>query len=96
MRRRRVGVEPKTARQNPSRNQPRGGKNANRSARKKQKENILEATEDRFTKTVEQYTGAVPSSAYLGVAVAAAASLAFQAADLDKWGISLRYGSRPG
>ena len=44
-------------------------------------------TEDRFTKTVEEYTGAVPSSAYLGIAVAAmAASLAFQLAGQGKWG----------
>jgi hypothetical protein len=44
-------------------------------------------TEDRFTKTVEEYTGAVPSSAYLGIAVAAmAASLAFQMAGQGKWG----------
>ena len=44
-------------------------------------------TEDRFTKTVEEYTGAVPSSAYLGIAVAAmAASLAFQLAGHGKWG----------
>ena len=44
-------------------------------------------SEDRFTKTVEEYTGAVPSSAYLGIAVAAmAASLAFQLAGQGKWG----------
>lgn len=44
-------------------------------------------TEDRFTKTVEEYTGAIPSSAYLGVAVAAmAASLVFQVAGRGKWG----------
>jgi hypothetical protein len=44
-------------------------------------------TEDRFTKTVEEYTGAVPSSAFLGIAVAAmAASLAFQLAGQGKWG----------
>jgi hypothetical protein len=44
-------------------------------------------TEDRFTKTVEEYTGAVPSSAYLGIAVAAmAAALALQMAGRGKWG----------
>ena len=44
-------------------------------------------TEDRFTKSVEEYTGAVPSSAYLGIAVAAmAAALALQMAGRGKWG----------
>lgn len=44
-------------------------------------------SEDRFTKTVEEYTGTIPSSAYLGVAVAAmAASLVFQMAGQGKWG----------
>lgn len=43
--------------------------------------------EDRFTKTVEEYTGAIPSSAYLGIAVAAmAASLVFQTVGRGKWG----------
>jgi hypothetical protein len=44
-------------------------------------------TEDRFTKTLEEYTASVPSSAYLGVALGAMAlSLAFQAAGRGKWG----------
>lgn len=44
-------------------------------------------TEDRFTKTVEEYTAAIPSSAYLGVAVAAmAASFALQVVGQGKWG----------
>ena len=30
-------------------------------------------TEDQFTKSVEQYTAAIPSSAYLGIAVGAMA-----------------------
>jgi len=43
--------------------------------------------EDSFTKTVEQYTAAVPSSAYLGIALGAMAlSLAFQLAGRGKWG----------
>jgi hypothetical protein len=46
-----------------------------------------EPTEDRFTKTVEDYTATVPSSAYLGVAVAAmGASLLFQMTGQGKWG----------
>jgi hypothetical protein len=46
-----------------------------------------EPTEDRFTKTVEDYTATVPSSAYLGVAVAAmGASLLFQITGQEKWG----------
>ena len=44
-------------------------------------------TEDKFTKQVERYTAAIPSSAYLAVAVAAmAASLLFQAGGRGKWG----------
>jgi hypothetical protein len=44
-------------------------------------------TEDQFTKTVEEYTSAVPSSAYLGVAVGAMAlSLFFQVTGQGKWG----------
>jgi hypothetical protein len=44
-------------------------------------------TEDQFTKTVEEYTASIPSSAFLGVAVAAmGASLLFQVAGQGKWG----------
>jgi hypothetical protein len=44
-------------------------------------------TEDRFTKSVEEYTAAIPSSAYLGIAVGAmAVSLIFQATGQGKWG----------
>jgi hypothetical protein len=44
-------------------------------------------TEDRFTKTVEDYTGAIPSSAFLGVAVGAMAlSFALQVTGQGKWG----------
>jgi hypothetical protein len=44
------------------------------------------ATEGTFTKTVEQYTASVPSSAYLGAAIGAMGlSLAFQLAGRDKW-----------
>ena len=47
----------------------------------------LSKTEDQFTKTVEEYTSAVPSSAYLGVAVGAMAlSLFFQVTGQGKWG----------
>jgi len=55
-------------------------------------ENTLETerprtTEDGLTKSVEKYTAAVPSSAYLGVAVGAMAlSLALQLAGRGKWG----------
>jgi hypothetical protein len=36
-------------------------------------------TEDQFTKSIEKYTGAIPSSAFLGVAIGAMAlSLAMQ------------------
>jgi hypothetical protein len=44
-------------------------------------------TEDQFTKTVEEYTAAIPSTAYLGVAVGAMAlSLALQVMGQGKWG----------
>jgi hypothetical protein len=43
--------------------------------------------EDEFTKTVEKYTSALPSSAYLGVAIGAMAlSLVCQATGQGKWG----------
>lgn len=43
--------------------------------------------EDQFTKTIEEYTAALPSSAYLGVAVAAmGVSLFFQLTGQGKWG----------
>jgi hypothetical protein len=44
-------------------------------------------TEDEFTKTVEEYTATIPSSAYLGVAVGAMAlSLLLQTTGQGKWG----------
>jgi hypothetical protein len=44
-------------------------------------------TEDQFTKTIERYTAAIPSSAFLGVAVGAMAlSLLFQLGGRGKWG----------
>ena len=44
-------------------------------------------TADQFTKTVEKYTVAVPSSAYLAVAIGAMGlSLVFQATGRGKWG----------
>jgi hypothetical protein len=44
-------------------------------------------TEDEFTKTVEEYTASIPSSAYLGVAVGAMGlSLLCQVAGQGKWG----------
>jgi hypothetical protein len=44
-------------------------------------------TEDEFTRTVEEYTSAIPSSAYLGVAFGAMAlSLLFQLTGQGKWG----------
>jgi hypothetical protein len=47
----------------------------------------VEPREDEFTKHIERYTGAIPSSGYLAVAVAAmAASLMFQMAGRGKWG----------
>jgi hypothetical protein len=43
--------------------------------------------EDEFTKQIEKYTGAIPSSGYLGVAVAAmGASLLCQVTGQGKWG----------
>jgi hypothetical protein len=45
------------------------------------------ATEDEVTKTLERYTAAVPSSAYLAVAIGAmGASFLFQVAGRGKWG----------
>jgi hypothetical protein len=44
-------------------------------------------TEDQYTKSVEQYTAAIPSSAYLGIAVGAMAiSLICQMTGRGKWG----------
>ena len=44
-------------------------------------------TEDQFTKTIESYTAAVPSSAYLGVAVGAMGlSLVCEVVGRGKWG----------
>ena len=44
-------------------------------------------TEDEFTKSIEKYTGAIPSSAFLGVAIGAMAlSLAMQIVGHGKWG----------
>ena len=44
-------------------------------------------TEDSFTKSVEEYTASMPSSAYLGIAVGAMMlSLACQVAGHGKWG----------
>jgi hypothetical protein len=44
-------------------------------------------SEDRFTETVEDYTASVPSTAYLGVALAAMGlSLALQLRGDGKWG----------
>ena len=46
-----------------------------------------EPTEDQFTKTIEEYTASIPSSAYLGIALAAmGVSLLFQATGQGKWG----------
>ena len=43
--------------------------------------------EDRFTESIENYTAAIPSTAYLGVAAAAmGASLVFQITGQGKWG----------
>lgn len=50
-----------------------------------QEYNVLK--EDRFTKSVENYTAAIPSTGYLGIALAAmGASLVFQLAGRGKWG----------
>lgn len=44
-------------------------------------------TEDQFTKTIETYTAAIPSSGYLAVAIGAMGlSLACQVAGKGKWG----------
>jgi hypothetical protein len=44
-------------------------------------------TEDEFTKSLEEYTAAIPSTAYLGVALGAIAlSLIFQITGQGKWG----------
>ncbi len=44
-------------------------------------------TEDQFTKTIESYTAAVPSTGYLAVAIGAMGlSLACQVAGREKWG----------
>jgi hypothetical protein len=44
-------------------------------------------TEDQFTKNIEKYTAAIPSTGYLAVAIGAMAlSLACQAAGRGKWG----------
>ena len=44
-------------------------------------------TEDQFTKTIESYTAAIPSSGYLAVAIGAMGlSLACQMAGRGKWG----------
>jgi hypothetical protein len=44
-------------------------------------------TEDEVTKTIEEYTASIPSSAYLGVAVGAMGlSLFCQVAGRGKWG----------
>jgi hypothetical protein len=49
--------------------------------------NAPQPREDELTKTIERYTGAIPSSAFLTVAVAAmAVSLAAQMAGGGKWG----------
>ena len=46
-----------------------------------------DTTEDRLTKSIERYTGAIPSSAYLAVAVGAVAlSLVAQVGGRGKWG----------
>src|SRR5687768_18543092 len=45
------------------------------------------STEDQFTKTIESYTAAVPSTGYLAVAIGAMGlSLACQVAGKGKWG----------
>ena len=47
----------------------------------------VQPTEDSFTKTVEEYTASIPSSAYLGVAVGAMGlSLLCQLTGQGKWG----------
>jgi hypothetical protein len=47
----------------------------------------LRPTEDHFTKTIESYTAAIPSSGYLAVAIGAIGlSLVCQLAGRGKWG----------
>jgi hypothetical protein len=47
----------------------------------------VQPTEDQFTKTIEEYTGSIPSSAYLGIAVGAMGlSLLCQVTGQGKWG----------
>ena len=47
----------------------------------------LRPTEDPFTKTIESYTAAIPSTGYLAVAIAAmAVSLMCQVTGQGKWG----------
>jgi hypothetical protein len=44
-------------------------------------------TEDQFTKTIESYTAAIPSSGYLAIAIGAIGlSLVCQVAGRGKWG----------
>ena len=48
---------------------------------------IDETAEDQFTRSIEEYTAAIPSSAYLGVALGAMAlSLVCQVTGRGKWG----------
>ena len=48
---------------------------------------LAEATEDRFTKSVESFTAAIPSTAFLGLGLGAIAlSLAVQVGGRGKWG----------
>ena len=54
-------------------------------------------TEDQFTKTMEKYTAAVPSSAYLAVAIGAMGlSLLFQATAAESGETLLLNGFPPG
>jgi hypothetical protein len=47
----------------------------------------LRPTEDRFTKTIQAYTAAIPSTGYLSVAIAGmAVSLMCQVTGQGKWG----------
>lgn len=50
-------------------------------------EDSRKLTEDEFTKTIEEYTASIPSSAYLGIAVAAmGVSFLCQVTGQGKWG----------
>jgi hypothetical protein len=50
-------------------------------------EHYRKPTEDEFTKTIEEYTASIPSSAFLGVAVGAMGlSLLCQMTGQGKWG----------